>query len=219
MSKLIDITGKKYNKLTVLSFYDVKDKRSRWLCQCECGNTTIATSSQLKCGKTKSCGCLLHKKKYDEKTAKFMKRLSRIFYEMKQRCYSKNNPAYKYYGAREIKICKEWLDDIDNFKKWALANGYKENLTIERIDVNGNYEPSNCKWITKTQQGYNKTNSRLYTIDGETKCLSQWCNYYNIDYFVVIGRLRRGTPIVEALTKPIDKTRRNKLYKRKEDDT
>ena len=133
---------------------------------------------------------------------------------MKQRCYDENNRAYNYYGKRGIKICDEWLKDINNFHKWALNNGYRENLTIERIDVNGNYEPKNCKWITKAQQGYNKTNSVLYTINGETKCLAEWCKLYDKDYFLVRGRLKRGNSIEQALTKPIDVKKRNKLYKK-----
>ena len=133
---------------------------------------------------------------------------------MKQRCYNKNNPAYKYYGAKNVIICEEWLIDINNFYKWAFENDYKNGLTIERINVNGNYCPENCKWITKTEQGYNKSNSKLYTIKEETKCLSEWCKIYGVDYFLVRGRLNRGMDIYEALTKPIDVTKRNKLCKK-----
>ena len=156
-------------------------------------------------------------KKYDEETKKIITRLQYIYYHMKQRCYDKNNPGYKYYGAKNIIICKEWLSDINNFYKWAFENGYKNNLTIERININGNYCPENCKWITKTEQGYNKRNSRLYTINKETKCLSEWCKLYNINYFLVRGRLKRGIDIKEALTKPIDVKKRNKLYKERND--
>lgn len=216
MSRFIDIAGKKYNNLTVLSFYDMKDNKARWLCQCDCGNKVIVASVCLRNGNTKSCGCLRHNKKYDEKTAKIIKRLQYIFYQMKQRCYDKNNPAYKHYGERGIKICKEWLENINTFEEWAINNGYKHDLTIERINVNGNYEPSNCKWVTKTQQGYNKTNSILCTIKGETKCLSEWCKIYKKDYFLVRSRLKRGIDIEEALTRPIDVKKRNKLCKRKE---
>ena len=217
MSRFIDITGKKYNKLTVLSFYDIKDNKSRWLCQCDCGNKTIVKGTQLKNGKTKSCGCLLHQKKYDKETEKKIKRLQHIYSQMKQRCYKIDNHIYKYYGGKGITICDEWLNNSNNFYKWALENGYDNNLTIERINVNGNYEPSNCKWITKTQQGYNKTNSKLYTIENETKCLSEWCKIYNIDYFLVRGRLKFGWNIKEALTKPIKEKYRNKLYKERND--
>lgn len=218
MKKVIDITGKKYNNLTVISFYDMKNKKSRWLCQCECGNEKVVYSTYLKNGNVKSCGCLLHKKKYDIETNKKIKRLQHIYYQMKQRCYDKNNPVYKYYGGRGITICNKWLKDINNFHKWAIDNGYSNDLTIERIDVNGNYEPNNCKWISKTQQGYNKTNSKLYTIDNETKCLSEWCKIYNINYFLVRSRLKRKNDIKEALTKSIDKKYRNKLYKERNDE-
>lgn len=214
MSRFIDITGKKYNKLTVISFYDIKDKKSRWLCECDCGKQKIIYAKDLKSNNTKSCGCLRNIKKYDDKTKNFIKRLQYIFYHMKQRCYDKNNAGYKYYGNKGITICDEWLKDINNFYNWAINNGYQENLTIERINVNGNYEPNNCRWITKTEQGYNRSNSILYTINGETKCLSEWCKLYDKDYFLVRGRLKRGNNIEEALTKPIDIKKRNKLYKK-----
>ena len=218
MSKLIDITGKKYNMLTVISFYDIQDKKSRWLCECDCGNKKVLFAKDIKNGNTKSCGCLLHQKKYDDKTEMKIKRLQRIYYNMKQRCYDKNNPLFKYYGKRNIKIYNEWIKDINKFFEWALNNGYNDNLTIERIDVNRNYEPNNCKWITKTQQGYNKTNTVLYTIEGQTKCLSEWCKLHKINYHIVYKRLKRGKTIVEALTTPIDKKYRNKLCMKKEDE-
>lgn len=216
MSRFIDITGNKYNKLKVISFYDIKDNKSRWLCQCDCGNQKILYGKDIKNGNTKSCGCSLRKKKYDKETEKIMKRLQNIYYCMKQRCYKKNNPTYKYYGARGVTICEEWLKDINNFHNWAMSSGYKNNLTIERIDVNGNYEPNNCKWVTKTQQGYNRTNTVSYTIDNQTKCLSEWCKIYNINYEVVYKRLKRGQDIKEALSEPINEKYRNNLYKRKE---
>ena len=214
MSRFIDITGKKYNKLKVISFYDITNNGSRWLCECDCGKQKVIAASQLKRGTTKSCGCLRSAKKYDDKTKVFRKRLQYIYYQMKQRCYDKNNPAYSNYGARGIKICQEWLNDINIFISWAMENGYNSELTIERIKVNGNYEPFNCKWITKSQQNCNKRNSVLYTINSETKCLSEWCKKYNKDYFLVRGRLKRGYSIEDALTKPIDTKKRNKLYKK-----
>ena len=217
MSRLVDITGNKYNMLRVISFYDIQDKKSRWLCECDCGNKKVLFGKDIKNGNTKSCGCLTHKKKYDEELEIKIKRLQHIYYNMKQRCYDKNNPLYKHYGQRNIAVCKEWLKDINNFHTWALNNGYENDLTIERINVNGNYEPNNCKWITKTEQGYNKTNTVLYTIDGITKCLSEWCKIYNIDYHIVYKRLKRGNSIKEALTKPIDKKYRNKLCKERND--
>ena len=214
MSRFIDITGEKYNKLKVISFYDITNNGSRWLCECDCGKQKVIAASQLKRGTTKSCGCLRSTKKYNDETKAFRKRLQYIYYQMKQRCYDKNNPAYNHYGARGINICEEWLNDINVFISWALENGYNRELTIERINVNGNYEPNNCKWITKTQQEYNKTNSVLYTINGATKCLSEWCKLYDKDYFLVRGRLKRGNSIEQALTKPIDVKKRNKLYKK-----
>lgn len=217
MSRFIDITGERYNKLKVISFYDFKNARARWLCQCDCGKQKIVYSSDLRSHNVKSCGCLLHKKISKIKSDNSTKRLHYIYYNIKQRCYNEKNPAYKYYGGKGITMCNEWLNDINTFCKWAIEKGYSDNLTIERIDVNGNYEPDNCKWITKTQQGYNKNNSVLYTINNQTKCLSEWCKIYDIDYHVVYKRLKRGNPIELALTKQIEKKYQNKLCKERND--
>ena len=118
---------------------------------------------------------------------------------MKSRCYNKTDPTYKYYGARSITICQEWLDDFMNFYNWAMDNGYKENLTIDRIDVNGNYEPSNCRWTTNTEQQRNRTDNRYLTINGETHCLKEWCEILNVDYRKVCHRIYYNWPIEQAL--------------------
>ena len=154
MPPLIDITGQRFGRLTVVKRYDV----TRWLCRCDCGNETYSDSYQLRKGITKSCGCLQkelcgnqHRKHGFTKT-----RLYRIYYRMKERCYRPTNDNYKYYGGLGITVCDEWLKSFITFKDWALSHGYADNLTIDRINNELGYMPSNCRWITIQEQQKNR---------------------------------------------------------------
>ncbi len=142
-------------------------------------------------------------------------RLNNIYHDMKNRCNNSKNYRYKNYGGRGIKVCEEWQKSFISFYKWAINNGYNENLTIDRINVNGNYEPENCRWIPLKQQFYNKTDNVYYWVNGEKKCLSELCDEYKMPYQTVRKRLERGKDILYALTTPINKKYRNKLYKKK----
>ena len=152
----------------------------------------------------------------NKNTKKSSTRLYSIFYDMKTRCYNKKRKTYKNYGGRGIIICDEWLNNFDNFYNWAINNGYKDNLTIDRINVNGNYEPSNCRWVIMKEQFHNRTDNVYFIVDNKKKCLAELCEEYNMPYQTVRKRLERGKNIIEALTKPIDKKYRNKLYKKEE---
>jgi len=127
------------------------------------GNEVITTGNHLRTGHTKSCGCLNKKngeKNPSYKHGKRKTRLYKIFYGMKQRCYNKKNPRYKNYGEKGIKICDEWLDNFMNFYSWAIENGYKDDLTIDRINNGGDYEPNNCRWLTRQAQNWNTTRTK-----------------------------------------------------------
>ena len=130
---------------------------------------------------------------------------------MIQRCYNKNNENYENYGKRGISICEEWLENQDTFIEWALQNGYANNLSIDRIDANGNYEPSNCRWADKYVQANNRRPScewnrqikRTWTIDGETKSRKEWCEIYNIGLETALYRINhKGMSVIQALTAP-----------------
>lgn len=130
------------------------------------------------------------------------RKLNKIFNHMYERCYNQSDKRYYDWGGRGIKICKEWLDDKENFINWALKNGYEEGLTIDRIDNNKGYYPENCRWVTLKENNQNRRSSRFYTINGETKNLQQWCDIYGTNRSMVNKRLQMGWDTIDALTTP-----------------
>lgn len=155
---MIDLTNKRFGKLLVLSRVGKNSNGNyKWLCKCDCGNEKEILGDSLKSGKTQSCGCL-RKQRISEANTRHKgrgTRLHNIWLGMRSRCHSKGHSGFKNYGGRGITVCDEW-DDYCVFKDWAISNGYADNLTIDRIDVNGNYEPSNCRWVTYKEQAKNK---------------------------------------------------------------
>ena len=193
-----DVSGKKFNKLTALHRLHNTKGKTKWLCVCDCGNFAEVILSDLQLNKTKSCGCL----KYESNKTnhgKIQKPLYKTWQNMKQRCYNSNNKSYNNYGGRGIAVCSEWLNDFQAFYNWSVVNGYKNGLQIDRIDVNGDYEPNNCRYITAKENSNNRRNTKLYTIDNSTKPLSEWCNTQNLNYCTVWRRIRHGWSIRRAL--------------------
>lgn len=169
-----NLAGKVFGRLTVIAEAepmkrkDGKGQKKRWLCQCSCGKTHITTQELLVSGVTKSCGCLVHEEHKDPNAmTRKHKRLYGIYRGMVDRCCNPKDQHHTYYHDRGIKICDEWRNNSRAFIEWALSHGYSDDLTIDRIDVNGNYEPSNCRWVTNKDQQNNKRNNVKYTIYGK----------------------------------------------------
>ena len=129
-------------------------------------------------------------------------RLYGIWAGIKTRCFNKKHSDYHLYGGRGIKIFAEWLV-FENFKEWAMENGYRDNLEIDRIDNDGNYSPDNCRWVSRKEQTRNTKKNRYFVIDGQKKCISEWCKIYKISHQLFLNRLSKGWDIKTALTKPI----------------
>ncbi len=144
----------------------------------------------------------LQKELTSKRTKIHGKRHTKLYYVwrgIKTRCYNKHSKKYDVYGWRGIAVCDEWRNDFMNFYDWAINNGYKDGLTIDRIDVDGNYEPSNCRWATQKQQQRNRRNNRKVTINGETHCLTEWCEILGINNKTVYSRISRNWSIERAL--------------------
>lgn len=201
-----DITGMRFGRYTVIERVE-NDKHGNavWLCRCDCGKEKKVIGASLRKGVVVSCGCY-HKEKLKQTQTTHGESKSRLFEIwrcMKSRCYNKNHKNYDYYGGRGIIVCEDWKNNYVAFAEWARNNGYAENLTIDRIDVDGNYEPSNCRWVSRKEQMENTRVSHIYTINGESKCLSEWCKVYNVPHERVRSRvINRGWNIIDALTTP-----------------
>ena len=132
-------------------------------------------------------------------------RLYSIYRNMRTRCYNKNTTSYKYYGARGITVCNDWLNDYKSFSDWAMSNGYRDDLTLDRINYDKGYSPDNCRWVTTKVQSNNTRRNHYVTLNGITKTLKEWSEFYNINYRTVRDRLIRGWNYYDALTKEVVK--------------
>lgn len=211
--KLIDLTGNRYGKLVVIKRHECnKNGHPLWDCICDCGNTKVASGALLRMGRVKSCGCLLPEANYcmNVKHGMSDSHLYAVWNSMKGRCYNPNNCSYKRYGARGITVCKEWID-FEGFSLWALSSGYKEGLSIDRIDNDGNYCPENCKWSTTKEQNNNRIVSLIFTHNGKTQNLSAWCEELNLPYFRTWQRIvQYGYSFEQAISLPVNKHRKTK---------
>ena len=210
-----NIVGKKFGRLTVLNNHKSENGMILWECECDCDKHTHiwVDKGRLNSGNTQSCGCIRCEKliqwnkdyleNYIPHSVKEeYPRLYNTYIGMKMRCLNPNNTHYNSYGGRGITICDEWLNSFNSFKEWAFENGYEENLTIDRINVNGNYEPNNCRWTDMKIQANNKTNNKYLEYQGRVQTLSQWCEELGLDYYRTKARLNTcGMTVEQAFNK------------------
>ena len=212
MSVVMDLTGQQFGKLTVVRRGPDRIAKSgksvRWECRCECGAQALVDGRHLKNGHTRSCGC--EKKIAARKVGKDNlrhnqeeRRLHHIWNGLNMRCRNEKNDRFSDYGGRGITVCKEWADSFGAFRDWALANGYRGDLTIDRIDVNGNYIPENCRWATVIEQNNNKRNNHFITVFGVKKTVSEWARAVGISNGTIYARLRKGWNEYEAIFTPL----------------
>lgn len=201
--KIMVSEGDVYGILIVIEETARRKSQRMVICICRCGNKTTVKLDYLRNGHTKSCGCL---KKIKTTEAKYKHgesgtRLHRIWSGMKTRCNNKNRDDYYNYGGRGIKYCAEW-EVYENFRDWAVNNGYKARLTLDRINVDGDYEPNNCKWSTITEQARNKRNNVKYLFDDKNLTVKEWSNITGLSEDCILYRLSKGWTIGKTLTTP-----------------
>ena len=203
--KAIDIIGKKFGRLTVISFSHSNGYRKYYLCKCECGKEKIIYKGNLLAGRTLSCGCLQKEqaKKYntfpDDRG-----RLHKILRLMIIRCEDTTSNRYRRYGARGITVCEQWKNDPESFCEWALSHGYSPGLTIDRIDNNKGYSPDNCRWATPYEQSRNTSKNVYITYNGKTQTLKDWSKELGIKNTTLHNRIHYyGWSIEKAFTTPV----------------
>ena len=179
--KYEDFTNKRFGHWTAL--YEIRRGTNRMMyCRCDCGTEKFVTKANLRSGDSKSCGCELANYVSAARKQHGMSKtdIYHVFCGMKRRCNNKNETEYKNYGGRGIRVCEEWQNNFVKFYEWAIRTGYKKGLQIDRIDVNGNYSPDNCRWVTPRENSLNRRNTVYFTIDGEKKLLIDFAKENNI---------------------------------------
>lgn len=215
-----DLAGRTFGRLTVISLHATggRGRHSRWLCRCICGNETVVTSNNLKCGGTISCGCLQKELAAAKRKTHGMTHhpLFNSWQQMNGRCYNENNHNYANYGARGVGVHEEWRHSFPSFLEHVsmLPNYEKEGFSLDRINNNGNYCPGNVQWATSRQQNRNNRNTRSLIHDGRIQGVSAWAEEYNLKPSILYHRLQREWDIERALTTPARKWRRTHAQKK-----
>ena len=194
----MDLSGQKFNMLTAIERVKKEKGCMLWKCQCQCGGETIARANELMRGAVKSCGCIVSKRgremliRMNTTHGLYDTRLYGIRRNMLQRCYNPKSKRYAFYGGKGVTVCEEWKNEFMSFYKWALGNGYQEGLTIDRIDVDGNYEPSNCRWATLKEQSQNTSRSIKVDYFGSQVCLKEASRLCGMSYETLRFRYKNG---------------------------
>ncbi len=194
----------KINGITILTREHNKGHPTVCYCLCHCGNLFKTLENSLNCGQTKSCGCI---RRYSSRVLntthnKTKHPLYHVWNSMLNRCYNTHIKNYKNYGGRGIAVCDEWKNDFQAFYDWAVCNGYDEGLQIDRIDNDGNYEPSNCRFVTRKQNCNNKRSNVRITYKGVTKTMSEWADYIGVNYKAFTHRFERNWDIERIFNQP-----------------
>lgn len=197
-----DLSGQRFGRWFVLGQDNDNQRRGYWICLCSCGKVLPVYGSNLMSGKTLSCGCYSSELKRKSHTTHGQcgTPLYGVYRGMLQRCYDKKHIDNKWYSQKGITVCDEWLSGFEPFYEWAMQNGYKQGLSIDRIDNDKGYSPENCKWVTPREQAQNRSTNLNYTLNGKTQCLKRWAEEFGIKYGTLYNRVRlRGIPLAEAL--------------------
>jgi len=205
--KLTDLTGKRFGRLVVVAMVGPYKRGHSmwWFVRCDCGKEKVVSGAKLTSGRTTSCGCYAKESLYKANVTHGdafvgrVKRLYKIWLNMKARTSNPKTRSYPLYGGRGIKVCGEWWNRYESFRDWAKSTGYNDSLSIDRIDNDGNYEPSNCRWASNKEQCRNRRSNRLLTIGGETQTMIEWSIKRGINYKKVHSRLKAGWAPERAL--------------------
>lgn len=202
MRPLIDVTGKVFGRLTVLRRSEMKVEGAvKWLCRCECGKEVLIRGASLRSGNTSSCGCLLAEYLDQMKDVVCSRKTRKVWSDMKNRCFNSKASNFKRYGGRGITVCDRWMD-IGMFV--ADMGEAPDGMFLDRKDNDGNYEPSNCRWATRTEQQNNTRSNILVEFSGERLTLKDWSRKTGLPYHVVKKRINKGWAVERALTLPVD---------------
>lgn len=189
-----DLTGQRFGKLVVQRRSADRGRGKKplvkWDCLCDCGNITTVSTGALKTGHTKSCGCLWKSHGYANK-----EKLYQVWLNMRRRCYEPTNKRWEHYGGKGIQVCGEWKDDYLAFREWAMSNGYKKSLTLDRVDNDGDYCPENCRWADLKTQQNNTSRNRWVEFEGKKYTVSQLADRLGLTYTALLHRLDRGWPM------------------------
>ena len=196
-----DLTGKRFTRLTVIKQNGVKNQKQVWLCRCDCGKEINVSTSSLNYGNSKSCGCIGSEKTILRSTKHGLchSNIYKVWSAMRQRCNNENSKDYYLYGAKGIKVCKDWEDDFMSFYNWSIENGYDEKLTIDRIDNDKGYYPENCRWADLKTQANNQKRIKKYTYKGVTDTITYLSEMFNVRKETVRNRVMRGYTIDQAI--------------------
>lgn len=216
MSSLIDLTGKRFGRLTVVGraadYIKPSGKRcAMWHCVCDCGKEKDILGENLKKGATRSCGCFRSDENTRQNSTHHLSTspLYAVWCAMKARCNNPNATYFKHYGGRGIKVCDSWMNSFESFRDWAMSSGYNENAgrgecTLDRIDNNGNYEPENCRWITSVAQANNRRSNRVFSYNGEEHNITEWAGIMGLNPKTLFNRIYSGWDFKRAITTKIN---------------